>query len=66
MEQNCYASSNITIGVIKSSRMKWAGHVARMGEMINAYKTLVEKPEGKGHSEDIFVGGRIILELILG
>jgi hypothetical protein len=41
-----YASSNI-ITVIKSGRTSWVGHVARMGEMINAYKILVCKPEGK-------------------
>jgi hypothetical protein len=40
-----YASTNL-IGVIKSRRIKWAGHVARMGEMRNAYNTLVGKPEG--------------------
>jgi len=27
--------------------MRWAGHVARMGEIRNAYKMLVGKPEGK-------------------
>jgi hypothetical protein len=27
--------------------MKWAGHIARMGEMRNAYKILVSVPEGK-------------------
>jgi len=27
--------------------MRWAGHVAHMGERINAYGVLVEKPEGK-------------------
>jgi hypothetical protein len=32
--------------MIKSRRMKWAGHVARMGE-IHAYNILVEKPEGR-------------------
>jgi hypothetical protein len=31
----------------KSRDMRWAGHVASMGEMRNAYKILVEKPEGK-------------------
>jgi hypothetical protein len=31
----------------KSRRMKWAGHVARMGERLNAYRILVGKPEGK-------------------
>ncbi|PNF17770.1 translation factor SUI1-like protein [Cryptotermes secundus] len=38
--------------MIKSRRMRWAGHVARMGEMRNAYRILVGKPEGKSHRED--------------
>jgi hypothetical protein len=42
---NLYASQNI-IGVIKPRRI-WAGHVARMVEMRNAYSILVRKPEGK-------------------
>jgi hypothetical protein len=33
--------------MIKSRRMRWAGHVARMGETRNAYKILARKPEGK-------------------
>jgi hypothetical protein len=33
--------------MIKSRRMRWEGHVARMGEKKNAYKILVGKPEGK-------------------
>jgi hypothetical protein len=33
--------------MIKSRRMRWAGHVARMGEKRNAHRILVEKPEGK-------------------
>jgi hypothetical protein len=33
--------------MIKQRRMKWAGHVARMGKKRNAYRLLVEKPEGK-------------------
>jgi hypothetical protein len=32
---------------MKSKREKWAGHIACMGEMINACKILVGKPEGK-------------------
>jgi hypothetical protein len=32
---------------IKSSKMRWAGHVTRMGEKRNAYSILVGKPEGK-------------------
>jgi hypothetical protein len=35
------------IRIIKSRRMRWAGHVARMGEKGNAYRLLVGKPEGK-------------------
>jgi hypothetical protein len=33
--------------MIKSRRMIWAGHVARMGEKRNAYRILVGEPEGK-------------------
>jgi hypothetical protein len=33
--------------MIKLSRMRWAGHVARLEEKTNAYKILVGKPEGK-------------------
>jgi hypothetical protein len=43
---NLYSSPNI-IRMIKSRRMKWAGHVARMGEKRNAYKIMVGKPAGK-------------------
>jgi hypothetical protein len=41
-----YSSPSI-IRMIKSRRMRWAGHVARMGEKRNAYRILVGKPEGK-------------------
>ena len=41
-----YSSPNI-IRVIKSRRMRWAGHVARMGEERRAYRVLVGKPEWK-------------------
>jgi hypothetical protein len=33
--------------MIMSRRIKWAGHVARMGQERNAYRTLVGKPEGR-------------------
>ena len=39
-----YSSPNI-IRVIKSRRLRWAGHVARMGERRGAYRVLVGKPE---------------------
>ncbi|KAJ4434960.1 hypothetical protein ANN_23532 [Periplaneta americana] len=41
-----YPSPDI-IGNIKSRRLRWAGHVARMGESRNAYRVLVGRPEGK-------------------
>jgi hypothetical protein len=41
-----YSSPSI-IRIIKSRRMRWAGHVARMGETRNVYRLLVGKPEGK-------------------
>ena len=41
-----YFSPNI-VRVIKSRRMRWAGHVARMGEERWVYRVLVGKPEGR-------------------
>jgi hypothetical protein len=41
-----YSSLNI-IRVMKSRRLRWAGHVARMGERRGAYRALVGKPEGR-------------------
>jgi hypothetical protein len=41
-----YSSSDI-IRQIKSKRMRWALHVARMGEGRNLYRVFVGKPEGK-------------------
>jgi hypothetical protein len=46
--------------------MRWAGHVARMGEEIKLYKVLVGKPEGGDHLEDQGVGGNMGSEWILG
>jgi hypothetical protein len=44
--RNVYASPNI-IMQIKHIRMRWAGHVTRMGEEKKVYKVLMGKPEGK-------------------
>jgi hypothetical protein len=41
-----YSSPNI-IRVIKSRRLRWAGHVARMGERRGVYRALVGNPEGR-------------------
>jgi hypothetical protein len=43
---NLYSSPSI-IRIINSRSMKWASHVARMGEKRNVYRLLVGKPEGK-------------------
>jgi hypothetical protein len=41
-----YSTPNI-LRVIKSRRMRWVGHVARMGKGRGVYRVLVGKPEGK-------------------
>jgi hypothetical protein len=44
---------------IKSRRMRWAGHVARMGDGRNMYRVLVGKPGGKDRLKDQGVEGRM-------
>jgi hypothetical protein len=44
--RSLYSPPNI-VRVIKSRRMRWAGHVARMGEWRGVYRVLVGRPEGK-------------------
>ena len=58
-----YSSPNI-IWVIKSRRMRWVGHVARMGERICAERILVGKVRERDHSEDPGIDGRIIFRWI--
>jgi hypothetical protein len=41
-----YSSPNI-VSAIKSRRMRWTGHAARMGEGRGVYRVLVGRPEGK-------------------
>ena len=55
-----YSSLNI-VRVIKWRRMRWAGHVARMGEERGVYRVLLGKPEGRNHWGDLGVDGWIIL-----
>jgi hypothetical protein len=43
---NLYSSPNI-VRVVRSKRMRWAGHVARMGEGRGVYRVFVWMPEGK-------------------
>jgi len=58
-----YSSPNI-VRVMQSRRMKWAGHIARIGERRGIYRVLVRKPEGRYHLGDPGVDGRIILRWI--
>ena len=58
-----YSLPNI-VRVVKLRRMRWAGHVARMGEDRGVHSLLVGKPEGKSHWGDQDVNGRIILRSI--
>ena len=58
-----YCSPNI-VRVIKSRRMRWAGHVARIGERRGVYRVLVGKPEGKKQLEEPGVDGRILLRWV--
>jgi hypothetical protein len=53
---NWYLSPNIRM--IKSRRMIWAGHVARM--VRNVYRIWLESLNGRGHMEDLEVNGTII------
>jgi hypothetical protein len=47
-ELNDLYSSRDIVRVIKSERIRLAGHIARMEEMRGVYRVLVEKPEGRG------------------
>jgi hypothetical protein len=55
-------SSNVKGDQVKKDEM----HVTRVGEMRNAYRILVDRPEGRDHSEDLGVDVRMILNSILG
>ena len=52
------------VRVVKSRRMRWARHVARMGQDRGVHRVLVGKPEGKSHWGDQDVDRRIILRWI--
>ena len=63
-ELNDLHSLSNNVHVIKSRRMRWAGHVARVGEEKGVYRVLVGKPEGRNDWGDLGVDGRIVLRWI--
>jgi hypothetical protein len=65
-ELNKLSSFSNIIRQFKARRMRWTGHVARMGEERKVYRLLVGKPEVKSHSEEQDVDGRMGLEWVLG
>jgi hypothetical protein len=60
-----YPLPNI-IRAMKSRRMRWVGHVARMGEVRDAYRILVGDMREGDHLEDPGIDGKIILKCIFG
>jgi hypothetical protein len=62
---NLYASPN-AIRVIKSRRMRWAGHVARMGKLEMRTVFWLEDLKRRDHLKNVGIYGKIILEWILG
>jgi hypothetical protein len=60
-----YSSPNI-VRVIKSRRMRGAGHVARMREGRGVYRVLIGRPEGKRPLGRLRLGGKITLNWTLG
>jgi hypothetical protein len=58
-----YSSPNI-VRVIKSRRMRWAGHMTRKGKVFTGF--WLRGPKARDHWEDLGVGGRITLRWTLG
>jgi hypothetical protein len=60
-----YSSPNI-VRVVKSRRVRWVGHVARMGERGVFTGFWLEGPKARDHWEDLGIGGGITLRWTLG
>jgi hypothetical protein len=58
VELHCLYSSPYIIRQIKSRRMRWAVHVARMGEERKVYRFWWESPKEKDHLKDQGIDGR--------
>ena len=63
--RDLYSLPNI-VRVVKSKRMRWAGHVSRMGEGRGVHRVLVGNLRERDHWGDLDVDGRIILRWIFG
>jgi hypothetical protein len=64
--RNFIVCTHPQISLGKSRQMKWAGHVACMGEERKMYNIWVGSPKKRDHLEDQDVGGKMGLEWILG
>ena len=56
---------HLIVRMIKSRRLRWVGHVARMEEGRSAFKILTGTPTEKTFQEGVGIDGRTILEWIL-
>jgi hypothetical protein len=63
-ELNVLYCSRSIVRVIKSRRMGWAEHVARIGERKGVYWVLVRKPVGKNHLGEPGIDGKVIIRWI--
>ena len=62
-ERDAFCSEIHTkLWVIKLRRVRWAGHVAHMGERRGTYRVLVGNPRERDHSENLGIDGRIVLK----
>jgi hypothetical protein len=50
--------------MIKSRRMRWAGHVTRIGETRNAYRILMGSQKERDHWKDQYISGWTIFKWI--
>jgi hypothetical protein len=63
-EKRCITYEGGVMGVIKLRRVRWTGHVARIGRR-SSHRILVRKPKGRYHLENLGVERMIILKCIL-
>jgi len=64
LKEGLIPTLNYEINLSISRRMRWVGHVARVGESRGAYRVLVRNLMERDHLEDSGVDGRVILKRI--